>query len=61
MIIATPARHDSASKPAKPGDLDVVGECNGNTVIVGVSFKLLKSFTVIFAMSVGSGVTVTVT
>ncbi len=61
MIIATPARHDSASRPAKPGDFDVVGECNGNTVIVGVSFRLTRSFTVVFAISVGSGVTVTVT
>ena len=61
MIIVTPDRHASVSRPAKPGDFVVVGDCDGNAVAVGVSFRLSKSFTVVFAISVGSGVTVTVT
>jgi hypothetical protein len=57
MIIATPARQTSTSTPPKPGDLVVVAI--GNALGVGVSFRLIKS--VVFDISAGSGVTVTVT
>jgi hypothetical protein len=59
MINATPDRHTSTSMPPKPGDFDVVAEGKAVGVEVGVSLRLIKS--VVFAMSVGTGVTVTVT
>jgi len=60
MISATHARQDSVRSGANPGDFALVGDGEGVTVGVGVSFILARSFDVTLESMSGAGVTVTV-
>jgi hypothetical protein len=60
MISATHARQDNVRSGANPGDCAFVGDGEGITVGVGVSFILIISFEVTLESRSGAGVTVIV-